>query len=259
MLKAKKKIQVFALILLTTALLVAAINPNIASVKAQAQATVNVLDSVGGTISPSGTTTYADGTVVSLLATPDSNYIFAFWTVSTNQYSIQLDTNPAPLTVSGGVTYSVQPVFTQIFPLPGSLTPTPDYSTAAIVVVLNSVGGTTSPAPGTYAMENAASTTLTATPDSGWQFSHWVISGPTDTTHGGVPFTLTPTDNPYTVGHGYGYTYYYQPVFIPTGSTSTTTPTPTVPEFSSAAAIITAMVLVIVAFGAYTFNKKPKK
>ena len=97
-----------------------------------------------------------------------------------------------------------------------------NYATAAIVVVLSAVGGTTSPAPGTYALENATSLQLTATPDSGWIFDHWVIGG-YPLTHGAYSFTDTPTDNPYNVNHGYGNTYTYQPVFSPTSTTYTNT------------------------------------
>ena len=57
--------------------------------------------------------------------------------------------------------------------------------------------------------------------DSGWTFSHWVISGP-NLSHGGYPYTATPTENPYNVNHGYGNRYDYQAVFVPTGSTEPT-------------------------------------
>ena len=265
--KKTKNLQVFAMILLTSALLIAAITPYIVSVKAQGQATVNVVSSVGGTTDPTGSgNLYNDGATVNLAATPADGYTFVYWTVSTDQYSIQLDTNPAPLIVSGGVTYSVTAVFWGLFPFPDTLMP-PDLSNAAIVVVLAGVGGTTSPAPGSYALANAAQTNLTATPDSGWQFSHWIISGPTDTTHGGVPFTLTPTDNPYAVGHGYGYTYYYQPVFTPTGSMEptpqpTATPAPMIGGLSMDSVIIIVLVVVIVillvAFAAFAMRKSNK-
>ncbi len=139
-----------------------------------------------------------------------------------------LTDNPATLTVTGGVTYAVQALFQPIQVPPSGIAVT-NFSTAAIVVVLPATGGTTNPAAGTYALANATSLNLTATPASGWQFSHWVISGTPNLSHGGYPFTATPTDNPYNVNHGYGNTYSYQAVFIPTG---TTEPTPTVPELS---------------------------
>ena len=100
-------------------------------------------------------------------------------------------------------------------------------------------------------MVNAGSLNLTATANTNWKFDHWVISGAPLTTHGLYNYTLTPTDNPYNVNHGYGNTYSYQPVFSPTGSA--------VSEFSSAAAVVMAVILVIVAFGAFAFNKRSKK
>jgi hypothetical protein len=88
---------------------------------------------------------------------------------------------------------------------------------------------------------------------SGWDF-HWVIAGP-NLSHGGYPYTATPTDNPYTVDHGYGNTFSYQAVFTPEG---TTEPTPTIPEFSTIAVIAIALALVAVAFGARATKNKIK-
>lgn len=177
----------------TSALLLVAINPNIASVKAQGQATV---------------------------------------------------------TVNGGVSYSIQAVFQPLnVNLPPVITPIINATNEAIVVVLAGVEGI-------YAFVNATVFNITAIPNSGWKFDHWVISGGPLTGHGGYSFTDTPTDNPYNVNHGYGYTYDYHPVFSPTSSTS---PTPTVSEFSTSTAIIIAAILVIVAFGTYAYTKRIKK
>jgi len=250
-----KNFQVFALILLTSALLLMAMNPNIASVKAQGQATVTILTSVGGTTNPAaGTTTYNDGTVVTLTATAGTDFVFQNWEIITSTGGTIDTNNPTTLTVSGGVTYAVQAIFQPIQIPPGGVTVT-NPSAAAIVVVLAAVGGTTSPAPGTYALENATQLNLTATPSSGWIFDHWVIGG-YPLTHGAYSFTDTPTDNPYNVNHGYGNTYTYQPVFSPTSTSPT--PTPTIPEFSAQATVTIAVLLVAVSivFGAYTYRKR---
>jgi len=232
-----------------------AVAPNIASVKAQAQATVTVVDSLGGTTTPSGTTDYDGGTSVSLTATPDNGFVFFGWQVVSSEGNFTIADNPGTLVVTAGVVYNVQPTFLPIAFISPASASTPNL---AIVVVLAAVGGTTNPPPGIYGMSDASNLNLTATPDTGFTFSHWVIGG-APLSHGGYSFTDTPTDNPYNVGHGYGYTYSYQPVFDAISPATSPTPTPKVPEFSSAAAIITAMVLVIVAFSAYTFAKKPKK
>jgi hypothetical protein len=235
----------FVLILLTSLLLLSALS---CTVKAQGNATVVVLDAIGGTVDPSGTNTYADGTPVTFTATPtDASFVFLNWIIVTDTESTTVDANPGTLTVSGGVTYVVQAVFQPIEPVPGR-PPVTDLTNAAIVVVLVSGGGTTSPAPGRYALTNAEALMLTATPNSGWQFSHWIISG-SSTNHGGAPVNLVPTDNPYNVNHGYGYTYNYQAVFTPVGSTEPTpVPTPggTLGGMSNETWIIIGLVIVIV-------------
>jgi hypothetical protein len=269
--KTTKNIRIFALVLLTSAILLMAINPNLPSVKAQTQATVVVFSAVGGITTPTGTTTYAAGTTVTLTATAGDGFYFQNWVIVTTAGGYNDFNNPTSLIVNASATYAVQAVFQPIQPAPPvgavqtpetpptlfpDLTHSPDLANDAIVVVLAGVGGTTTPAPGTYAMANAVSLNLTAIPNTGFTFSHWVIGG-SPLSHGAYSFTDTPTDNPYNVNHGYGNTYSYQPVF--NAISPSTSPTPKVDEFSSVAAIILAMVLVIVAFGAYTFTKKAKK
>jgi hypothetical protein len=236
------------------------------AVNAQTDATVVVLDSVGGTVDPAGVNSYAAGTTVTLTATPtDSTYVFDSWVISADGGDMVSMDNPLTLTVTGGSTYAIQAVFAPVQATPGGTFPT-DLTTAAIVVVLTSAGGTTSPAPGTYALENAAQLMLTATANSGYQFSHWTISGST-TDHGGAPVNLTPTDNPYAVNHGYGYTYNYQAVFTPTDGTAPTPPgaTPTPPPGTGGLTndqwIIIGLVIVIavvlIAFGS-SYEKEIK-
>lgn len=247
MVKFAKKLQVLALIFLLSAFSVAAISPSLATVKAAGQATVDVIASVGGTTDPAASSTpytYADGTVVTLTATPGDDFVFQNWEIVTSAGGTADYNNPTNLTVSGGVTYAVEAVFQPLLVTPGGPLPA-NMATAAIVVVLASVGGTTSPLPGTYALADATSFQLKATPTSGFTFDHWVIGG-TPLTHGAYAFTDTPTDNPYTVDHGYGNTYTYLAVFKPT----------TVPEFSSAALIFVALTLVSIAFGTYAYKRK---
>lgn len=254
MFKSAKISKIFALTLLSSVLLLSILSPNIASVKAQGQASVTILDSLGGSTNPvAGTTNYNDGTAVTLTAIPLEGYVFVNWQIITITGANVVSDNPATLTVSGGVTYAIQAIFDVVQTAPGGL-PVTDYKSAAIVVVLAGAGGTTTPPPGIYALANASKLDLTAIPDSGWQFSHWVISGDLASIRGHA-FTPTPTDNPYNVDHGYASQFNYQPVFIPTGSTE---PTPTVPEFSSVSAIIIALILVAIAFGTYTYRRKTK-
>ena len=249
-----KSKKLFALTLITSLLVLAAF-AGVVSVKAQSQATVIVLASIGGTTDPApGTTTYADGTSVTFTATPDAADVFQNWIIDTTAGSSVVPENPVTLPVQAGTTYNVQAVFAPLLPPPGVTGLPTNMATAAIVVVLAGAGGTTTPVAGTYALADATALSLTATPSSGWQFSHWVIAGP-NLSHGGYPYTAQPTDNPYNVNHGYGNTFSYQPVFTPVG---TTVPTPTVPEFSTIATIIVALALVAIAFGTYAYRRKTK-
>ena len=246
-------------------LLVAIVAPALLIVTAQGTATVVVLDTIGGTVTPAGTTTYPSGSQVTLEATPvDDSFFFVYWIVTSDTASETLTSNPLQITVEGGQTYAVEAVFNPIQAPPGVTDLPINMVTAAIVVVLTSGGGTTTPAPGTYALADATSMMLTATPNSGWQFAYWTISG-ASTDHGGAPVNLTPSDNPYNVNHGYGYTYNYQAVFTPVGS-NVPTPTPIVTNppvmggLSMETLIIIGLVVVIVilliAFAVFAMRKK---
>jgi hypothetical protein len=260
----KKTSKFVALTLLTTLLIATAF---IMVVNAQSQATVTVLDSIGGTTDPAaGTYQYNDGETIALTATPDGDNVFQNWIISTPDATLN-DANPSTtVTVAAGTTYTIQAVFQAI-----SIIPTVPYApfnraTDAVVGILASAGGTVNPSPGLYYLSDATSFQLTATPNSGWQFSHWIISGP-NLSHGGYPYTATPTDNPYTVDHGYGNRYDYQAVFTPVGSTeptptggATATPAPGMGGLSTDTWIIIALVIVIViiliGFGVYAMRKK---
>ena len=249
----KKNLKAFALIFILSALVVAAVAPNIASVKAQSQGTIDVLTAAGGTTTPAmgSSTPYNAGTVVTITAVPGEGFVFDSWDIVTSAGGTVDMNNPTTITVAAGVTYAVQPVFDPIQQAIPTI-PTTNYTTAAIVTILPAVGGTTTPA-GTYALADASQLNLQANAASGFVFDHWVIGG-SPMNHGAYSFTDTPTNNPYNVNHGYGNTYTYQPVFKLT-STSTS---PTVPEYPSAAAIVIALALVAVAFGTYAFKRKAK-
>jgi uncharacterized repeat protein (TIGR02543 family) len=108
-------------------------------------------------------------------------------------------------------------------------------STASLVISA-STGGTTAPAPGTYA-ENPGTVTLTATPSDGYTFEKWVS--------GSQEFT----DNPLTITVTAGSTYNYQAMF-----TSAATGIPV--EYIYAAVAIIAIVIIVAA--AYFLMKRKK-
>ncbi len=244
------KKTIFVALFTLTAVLLLTINPSIIGVKAQGQATINMLASIGGSTDPAtGPATYNAGTSVTLTAIADNGYAFQYWIIaSASGPSIILD-NPYTLTVSGGATYSAQAIFQVLnaaYP-PSVLTGTVTNVTAnqAVVVLLPAIGGSTTPGPGTYTFTDATAFNISATPLSGWKFDHWVIGG-YPLSHGAYSFTDTPTDNPYNVNHGYGYTYSYQPVFSP----------PIIPEFSPVGTAILAIILIGVTIGASAFAVK---
>lgn len=244
-----KRQKVLAITLLLSLALVAALG----AANAQGSATVAFLTAIGGTTDPTGTQTYADGTSVTITATPtDAGYVFTSFIILAGSTTIQTGDNPYTLTVQGGQTYAVQPIFSPVQAIPGSTLPSlTEIPNSAIVVLLQSAGGTTTPKAGTYAFTNATSLNIAATPNSGWKFSHWVISGPDVTTsHGGYPVNLEPTDNPYNVNHGYGSMFYYQAVF-----TQTNAPSPSIPEIP----IITVLIVALFAIAAGTIAYKHSK
>jgi hypothetical protein len=260
LLKTSKTLRILVFTLLTATLLMAVANNYVQNAKAQTNDTVTLIASVGGSYTnPDGSAqapgpyTYADGSTQTFTAVPGDGFIFAYWTIVTADYQFTDTDNPLSLAVNESE-IALQATFTPETLIPPAVQT--NSATNAIVVVIAGVGGTTSPAPGTYELANAASLDLTAIPNNGWQFDNWVIAG-TPLSHGAYAFTDTPTNNPYNVNHGYGNTYSYEAVFSPI-STSTSS-TPKVAEFSSAAAIILLMALVIVAFGTYTYTKKAKK
>ncbi len=245
--------------MLLSLLLIGALSLSLTS--AQGNATINMIDTLGGTTDPAspGTYTYNGGTTVTLNATPLSNssttngYIFLNWLIDTGSGVNTFTDDPLSLPVTAGTTYNIQAVFAPVLIPPGSsAVPLSQQASAAIVVVLASAGGTTSPGPGTYLLANATAFDLKANANSGWQFDHWVIAGP-DLSHGNYSFNPTPTDNPYNVNHGYGNMFSYQAVFKTTGSS--TSPTPTIPEMP----LITLLgitTVATVAVGIYAYKRK---
>ncbi len=256
------KTKILVLSLISALLLMTALGT---SVNAQGTATVTVQTAGGGTTDVTGTTTYPDGSTVTITATPDNGYVLGNWVLSPSDGSgdMIINDNPLAFTAKGGVTYTVVPVFIVPSTIPGRPLPA-DLSKAAIVVIFPSAGGTTIPAPGTYALADATSLNLQATPSSGWQFSHWTICG-NNASHG-APVNWDPTDNPYNVNHGYGDVYRYQAIFTPIGSSTqpTATPTPTsggtIAGMDTNTVIIIGLVVVIIviliAFGVYAARRR---
>ena len=105
----------------------------------------------------------------------------------------------------------------------------------AEVIVTATVGGTTSPVPGTYTYDRNDIIKIEAIPTSGYAFLHWVITGGYTPGHNEPPLIIPDPDvpqppprppvpgdydslvvqqNPLYVECGFGYTYEYQAVFV---------------------------------------------
>lgn len=198
----------------------------------QEVANVVVAASVGGTTNPeAGAYKYNYGDTITLEATPNSGFKFLYWTIQgiytpghnippvnypenaaedpnwapvfpspseVAKNSLITSTNPLQIICGYGYTFVYQPVF-------ASTTAAPAASDA-IVKVLDSLGGTTNPGPGTYYYANGTTINLQATPASGNTFVNWVATG----TDG---HSTTINDNPTNIICGYGYTYSYQAMF----------------------------------------------
>ncbi|WP_299680475.1 choice-of-anchor Q domain-containing protein, partial [uncultured Tenacibaculum sp.] len=111
------------------------------------------LNAVDGTITPNPAGgTYDDGSVVTLTATPDSGYEFTGWSGDASG-----TTNPLTITMDADKT-----VTANFGPIQRTLT-------------LNATNGsvTVAPNPSTGTYDDGSVVTLTATPDSGYEFTGW--------------------------------------------------------------------------------------
>ena len=250
MLKTTKNTKLFALILLTSMLLLVAISPAMQSVKAATTTdTVTVFASVDGTTTPASnatgpyaTYTYDNNTVQTFTAPTSTGFQFLCWVIVAASGPTTSTTNPLSYTLTQSI--ALQALF---IPTSSTVTPTPTPTTTPTGV------STTAPYV-SYNYNSGSVQTFTATAGTDFKLLCWLIVG----ANGGT--TSTSSSLSYTVSQDVA----IQAFFIPTSSTVTLpstspTPTPTVPEFSSTIAIIIAAVLVIVAFGTYTFTKRAKK
>lgn len=241
----------------------------------QETAIVVVSASAGGTTDPApGAYTYDYRATITLKATASSGFKFAYWLISGTytpghnvppinypenaaadpnwvpafpspssvaQDSLVVSTNPLKVICGYGYTYVYEPVF-----VPTTAAPS---TSDAIVVVLDSIGGTTNPGPGTYHYLNGSTISLTATPGSGYDFVQWVSVGAD-----GHPYTFT--ENPTSIICGYGYTFSYQAMFGPSGAAK---PSAGVPMEYLALIVVLAIVAVIGVALAVMYRGKSKK
>lgn len=140
------------------------------------QVTLTMAVSGSGTTSPTpGTHTYAQGTTVHCVATPNSGWSFSHWSGSysgsQNPYDIVMNTDK-----------SLTAVFTQN-PI--------NY----ILTMVAGTGGSVSPSAGQHTYAAGTEVTITATAQSGYTFSNWAGTGSGSYTGNGNPVVITMQTN----------------------------------------------------------------
>lgn len=135
--------------------------------------------------------------------------------------------------------------------------------TSTTFEILDSVGGSTDPAPGTYTITQGIDSPaiLTATPDDGWVFNHWECQGYSPGHYAVIPSeTNIMASNPIDVTHDYntkGYVYIYQAIFVPAGTATVTTGVPL--TYVAALAVVLIAVAGIAGFAAFKAEKRRAK
>jgi hypothetical protein len=239
----------------------------------QPQAYVIIAPAVGGTTNPApGSYTYQNTTQFTITATPYSGYRFAYWVIS-GQYvpghnlpavivpdplpddwipkfpspqtadwdSLITSQNPLNVICGYGYTYQYQPVFVPIS------APTAQNNT--VVVMLEAVGGTTDPLPGTYFHSAGEKLTIKATANEDYIFAYWVAKGPIDAIIVGNPADISCQEN---------VAYTYQPVFFPhSAQAEPIGGTPVI--YFYAAIIILAVIAVIAVAAALMYRSRAPK
>ncbi len=102
-----------------------------------------------------GTSSYDEGTVVDLVATPSAGYRFDEWTGDVGTIA---DVNAASTTVTMNGDYSITANFVAVYDLTTSST---------------TGGSVTTPGEGTFSYDEGTVVDLVATPDAGYRFDEW--------------------------------------------------------------------------------------
>jgi hypothetical protein len=126
-----------------------------------AQYSLTISSTEGGEVTTpgGGTSNYAEGTAVSLVAFPHTGYRFLNWT---GDVSAVDDVNAASTTITMNGDYEITANFEAIPPAQYSLT------------ISNTTGGSvTTPREGTFTYNAGTIVNLVAKPDSGYQFVNW--------------------------------------------------------------------------------------
>ncbi|MCL6579223.1 MAG: PKD domain-containing protein [Candidatus Bathyarchaeota archaeon] len=119
---------------------------------------LTILSSTGGTTNPGpGTQVYVNGTNVSVDAIPDAYYVLDYWLLDGNNVG-----SADPIYVLMTDDHTLQPIFARV-----------NYT----LTITATTGGTTTPAPGTHIYNGGTTVDVTAMPNAGYRFDHWVLDG----------------------------------------------------------------------------------
>jgi len=118
---------------------------------------LTISTTTGGTTNPTpGTYTYVNGTVVSITAIPEENYVFGYWELDGVNVGSE-----NPINVLMTANHTLHAVFLQVFQL----------------TITSTTGGTTNPPPGTYSYASGTELNVTAIPNTGYSFAYWLLDG----------------------------------------------------------------------------------
>jgi len=136
--------------------------------------TLMIEPTAGGTTNPpSGDYPYTEGTTVTVTAIPDAGYAFDYWLLD----GIQSTTNPISVLMDRNHALSAHFVA-----LPTEYT----------LTINTTAGGSTDPAPESYLFPEGSIVNVTAIPDSGYLFDHWILDEATRTEN---PINVTMNTN----------------------------------------------------------------
>ncbi len=120
--------------------------------------TLTLTSTLGGTTNPApGNHTYLKDTLVTVTATAFTDYIFEHWELDNESVG-----SGNPVNVTMNINHTLKAFFTRIV-----------YT----LTITTTIGGTTSPASGDYVYPSGTNVPVTATPQAGYQFDHWVLDG----------------------------------------------------------------------------------
>ena len=123
---------------------------------------LTVSAATGGTVTPAAPAIVNHGAAEAITATPSGGYMFDGWSIiSGSGVTIADDEDPT----------------TNVTLIGGDAEIRADFRILRTLTMTNDGNGTTSPVSGNYQVGDELSQVITATPSSGYGFSHWSVSG----------------------------------------------------------------------------------